>query len=63
VISCDLDSNSILEAIDIAYSKKFEKRLKRTVNPYGNGGASRRIYDVIKDYNLTNIVMKPFNDL
>jgi GDP/UDP-N,N'-diacetylbacillosamine 2-epimerase (hydrolysing) len=63
VISCDLDSNSILEAIDISYSKKFEKRLKRTVNPYGNGGASRRIYDVIKDYNLTNIVMKPFNDL
>ncbi len=63
VISCEINFNSILAAIDKSYSDKFKKRLKRTINPYGNGGASRRIYDVIKDYDLTKLGMKPFNDL
>lgn len=63
VISCDLESNSILKAITESYSKEFKEKLNMVLNPYGNGGASISIYNVIKDYDLENLLIKPFHDL
>jgi len=63
VINCDMQSDSIANAIERIYSKKFRSRLKKTVNPYGDGGASKKIYTVIKNYNLTTLVKKSFYDL
>lgn len=63
VISCDLNSNSIREAIAESYRKEFKEKLNMSLNPYGNGGASTSIYNVIKNYDLDNLLIKPFNDL
>ena len=63
VINCDLNSNSILQAIAESYSKEFKEKLSMTVNPYGNGGASTSIYNVIKNYDLDDLLIKPFYDL
>jgi GDP/UDP-N,N'-diacetylbacillosamine 2-epimerase (hydrolysing) len=63
VINCHMQSESIAESIEKIYSKKFKKRLKNTTNPYGDGGASKKIYTVIKNYNLATLVKKSFYDL
>ena len=63
IINCELEIESILEAIELVYSKKFQKKLKKTVNPYGSGGASEMIYHAIKNQDLTNLVKKTFYDL
>jgi GDP/UDP-N,N'-diacetylbacillosamine 2-epimerase (hydrolysing) len=63
VINCEMQRDSIVDAIEEIYSKKFRKKLKKTVNPYGDGGASIKIYTVIKNYNLTNLMKKAFYDL
>ena len=63
VINCDMQSDSIANAIERIYGKKFRSRLKKTVNPYGDGGASMKIYTVIRNYNLTTLVKKSFYDL
>lgn len=63
VINSDLERYSIANSIEKIYGKKFSKVLQKTVNPYGDGGASKKIYAIIKNYNLTNIVKKSFYDL
>jgi GDP/UDP-N,N'-diacetylbacillosamine 2-epimerase (hydrolysing) len=63
VINCDMQSDSIANAIERIYGRKFRSRLKKTVNPYGDGGASMKIYTVIRNYNLTTLVKKSFYDL
>jgi GDP/UDP-N,N'-diacetylbacillosamine 2-epimerase (hydrolysing) len=63
VINCKIQRDSIADAIEEIYSKKFRKKLKKTVNPYGDGGASIKIYTVIKNYNLKNLMKKAFYDL
>jgi len=37
--------------------------LSTSTNPYGNGGASLKIKDMIKEVNLDNILKKSFFDL
>lgn len=63
VLTCEMQSDSIVKSINKIYSKKFIKRLRKTTSPYGNGGASYKIFTVIKNYNFTNLVKKTFYDL
>jgi GDP/UDP-N,N'-diacetylbacillosamine 2-epimerase (hydrolysing) len=42
---------SISKAIKKTYSKKFKNILKKTVNPYGAGGASEKAYKILKKIN------------
>ena len=63
VISCKMQSDSIVKSIEKIYSKKFSRILGKVTNPYGNGGASKKIYAIIKNYNLTNLMKKSFYDL
>jgi GDP/UDP-N,N'-diacetylbacillosamine 2-epimerase (hydrolysing) len=63
VINCAGNQESILNAFEILYSKQFQNQLSRTVNPYGNGGASKQIVDVIKEIPLAGIIKKSFHDL
>ena len=39
---------NISKAIKKTYSKKFKNILKKTVNPYGTGGASEKAYKILK---------------
>ncbi|UZH55526.1 UDP-N-acetylglucosamine 2-epimerase (hydrolyzing) [Salinimicrobium tongyeongense] len=63
VISCEPTKESIGEALKKAFSKDFQSILKDVKNPYGEGGASKRIVDVLKNFDYTNILKKKFYDI
>ncbi len=63
VIDCNPNFNDILKSIKAALDNKFQKSLKNTVNPYGSGGASKKIKETLKSYDLNNILIKRFYDL
>jgi GDP/UDP-N,N'-diacetylbacillosamine 2-epimerase (hydrolysing) len=63
VINCDPYIESISAAIKLALSDDFQNNLKLVKNPYGEGGASDKILNIIKNYNLENIIKKTFYDL
>ena len=63
VIDCKPNKNSILEAFNKVYSYDFQQVLKNIVNPYGDGCTSKKIIEVIKRVDLTNILKKSFYDL
>ena len=63
VISCLPDKKNIDNALKKIYSRHFQEIVKNVKNPYGKGGASKIILDIIKDFNLDNIIKKTFYDL
>lgn len=65
VIDIENDKKSIQEAIKLATSEDFKKRLKNTINPYGNGKTSSKIVDIIKQYMIGNKInlKKEFYDI
>ena len=63
VIDCEANKGSILQAFDRLYSKEFQETLKTITNPYGNGCASKKIVEILKNVDLKNILKKSFYDL
>ena len=63
VIDCKSDKVSILEAFDKLYSVEFQNSLSNIKNPYGDGCASQKIVEVLKNVNLGNILKKSFYDI
>jgi GDP/UDP-N,N'-diacetylbacillosamine 2-epimerase (hydrolysing) len=62
VISCPPDKKSINSALKKLYSQKFKNIVKNVKNPYGKGGASKSIVNIIKNCNFNNILKKTFYD-
>ena len=63
VIDCDPDRQSITKALQRLYSKDFQLMLETVQNPYGEGGASEKIVQILRDYKLESILKKSFYDL
>lgn len=63
VIQCDPTRESIGAAIETLYSSRFQSSLNDVRNPYGDGGASEKIFDVIKHMPLEGLAKKSFYDL
>ena len=63
VIDCAPQSNAIFDAIDKLYNVEFRQTLPTVVNPYGNGGASQKIVQTLRNYDLTGILKKSFYDI
>jgi len=63
VIDCNSDIDSINNGFKKLYSSDFKNILVNATNPYGEGGASKKIKEVIKDINLENILKKSFYDV
>ena len=63
VINCDSSVNGIKEAIGKIYAPFFQNSLTTIKNPYGEGGASNKIVDYVKDCLLTDLIKKKFYDL
>jgi len=61
VIDCDESFEAIKDSFNRIYSKDFKKKLLDIKNPYGEGGASRKVVDVIKSYHFENIKKKFFD--
>ena len=63
VINCEPDHVQIRDAIKVLYSEDFQLSLESVINPYGEGGASGKILEVLKNASLDDIILKTFHDL
>ncbi|WP_347988738.1 UDP-N-acetylglucosamine 2-epimerase [Methylomonas sp. AM2-LC] len=63
VIHCLPIAEEIRAAIHTALSDEFLKRLNCVENPYGQGGASEKIKDILKQVSLQDILKKHFYDV
>lgn len=63
VIDCAPNRQSILESINKALSPEFRASIQDLENPYGAGGASKKIKEILKSYPLGGILKKNFFDL
>jgi len=62
IISCSPNKESIDSALVKLYSREFQDIANNVVNPYGKGGASKKVVNIIKDISLDNVVKKSFYD-
>ncbi|MBV6493609.1 MAG: GDP/UDP-N,N'-diacetylbacillosamine 2-epimerase (hydrolyzing) [Turneriella sp.] len=63
IIDCEPNSESILQAFTKLYSTEFQYELSKVVNPYGDGQASKKIVEVLKSFQLKNLLKKKFYDI
>lgn len=63
VIDCQPDRQSIAVALQRLYDPEFQSALGDAVNPYGDGGASARIAEIIRSFPLEGIIQKAFHNL
>ena len=63
VINCEPSQAEIERALDVLYSLDFQHKLSTVTNPYGDGGASNKVLEVIRDKDLSDLVKKRFNRL
>ena len=63
VINCMASKDSIREAIRKLYSNEFQRDLAKTINPYGEGGASQKVFSIVKTVGLEELTKKEFYDL
>lgn len=63
VIHCEPNRESIRKAIQRLYQPTFRSSLDGVINPYGDGGASKKIADIINNHPLDNLLKKSFFDL
>ena len=62
VINCDPNRQSIATAIKTLYSSNFQMSLSKVWNPYGEGGASEKILQIIKSVGVGDLLKKHFYD-
>jgi GDP/UDP-N,N'-diacetylbacillosamine 2-epimerase (hydrolysing) len=63
IIDCEPNELSIMNGFKKLYSNEFKQILCNTINPYGEGGASKKIKNVLEKINLTKILKKIFYDI
>lgn len=54
VINCEPTHEGIRQAVELALSAGFLQKVKKTVNPYGNGDTSNKVVEVIKEYMIND---------
>ncbi len=63
VINCEPETESIRIGIEKLYSYDYQNTLGGISNPYGEGGASNKIFSVLRSISVTKIAKKSFYDL
>jgi GDP/UDP-N,N'-diacetylbacillosamine 2-epimerase (hydrolysing) len=63
VINCEPEGGKIREALSTLFSVDFTQSLDGATNPYGEGGASAKVVQVLRDLSLDGIIQKTFHDL
>jgi len=62
VINCEPTCESISAALVRLYSIEFQQPLSQVLNPYGEGGASEKVVNILKNISIDHIVKKSFYD-
>ena len=63
IINTNFEKKNITDAIEKLFSKSFQNTLTSIINPYGDGGASRKILKTIKTLDYSRLKEKKFNDI
>ena len=63
VIDCEPNEPAISSAIKKLYSSDFQNKLTTVKNPYGCGGASESIVNILNEVSLDGLLKKKFNNL
>ncbi len=63
IIDCQSSIKSIMDAFKKLYSTKYQNELKKVVNPYEKGNSAKEIKNILKEYDLRNILKKVFHDV
>ena len=63
VIDCEPEHNSIRIALERLFSAEFQAQLSAVENPYGNGGASEAVLNILEKMPISGLLKKTFNDL
>lgn len=63
VIDCPENEQEIVKAIEKALSKEFQQQLPFITSPYGDGYASYKIKECLKNVNLEGLLKKSFYDI
>ena len=62
MIDCEPNNISINNAIQKLYSTEFQDKLNTVKNPYGSGGASEAVVNILECISLDGILKKKFYD-
>ena len=63
VLNCQESQQDIKKTIEYALSPHFKKIIKKSINPYGDGGASKQIVQKLKTISFDKLIHKHFHDL
>jgi GDP/UDP-N,N'-diacetylbacillosamine 2-epimerase (hydrolysing) len=63
VIHCTPTRESIRTALTKLYDPSFRSSLASTSNPYGNGGASKRVAEILNSQRFDDLLKKTFFDI
>lgn len=63
VINCAASPDAISDAIAKLYSDDFRRSLASTKNPYGHGGASEKVIEILKKTELDGLCVKQFHNV
>lgn len=63
VIDCAEDAEAISGAITRALTAEFQANAANVDSPYGNGGASARVAEILKTHRLDNVLTKSFYEI
>jgi GDP/UDP-N,N'-diacetylbacillosamine 2-epimerase (hydrolysing) len=63
VINCEPNLEAIRKAFSKLFSNDFQKSLYQVTNPYGNGGASKKVVETLEESDLSGLLKKKFCDI
>jgi GDP/UDP-N,N'-diacetylbacillosamine 2-epimerase (hydrolysing) len=63
VIDCLSSKEEIIKSISLGLSLEFQSKLQNIQNPYGSGGASKKIVEILKNIDLKNLLKKQFHNI
>ena len=63
IIDCQPQHNAIRTALDRLFSVEFLDQLTAVQNPYGNGGSSEAVVNILEQISIDGLLKKTFHDL
>lgn len=63
VIDCEPSRDPIRKAVTQLYSTEYQKLLETVENPYGKGGAAKKIVRILESTSVNDLLKKSFFDL
>lgn len=63
IVNTGIDKNEILKAMELVKTAAFKEKVVLTTNPYGEGNATQKIVNVLRNLDVEKLVVKKFCDL